>query len=1029
MLRVRIKDVLVAAKVDIDERQDIMDIWEGWLDYSPSSSWDGNTIEDSAPLSESVFKAIGNLLTSMWTLPISPLEHKVGSLRQVEAVKATTWLCHVMEMHVHAEKSFTELLLLYSSEPYLLEALYHHLGMLPQIQDAVNQYSQSFMKSFDAKTSRFDHFQQTQIATQRLQTEVDNHIIRLEHVIGEFYSAGLVSARIQCRRHLGHFWYSFIRSTEGKSSGVHENTSATGLDMTLRILFRVLQGASSPLQPSYRHLLFYILLPLHRPSSMVLWRDQTPILDLYHEPLVQSIAFLLKEQPEWKSPTISALIASDIWPHAKGGSNGSNTPKIVLLLHEINTILTLPGDIDDHTWDAFIARLVLCMASDNSRLAEQALLFFRNESFNVLFRSHLLSSLPTVLRAIVKKDLPWNPTVRKMTYHVLKDLLDENGTAFAAACRIAFTDGGMSTVKAVPLSSCPGSAFKPSKEEKYAPDFSLKAAMGDWKPPMHSQNQRPVKHSMLPPPKRPPKSKDPPSSITGIAPWARSHTGNPPLTVTGVAPWTLEGVRSTKTSSPVIPHLAPIGDDFDDENSETQALSKVISYMNQIKPVEDESDGTSSWAKTQMAESPTLLPSLKFHDLVFGHELGSGAFGTVKYARVIDKTTTRSSWPEYAVKIISTTKIVELGYEHSVRREIAVLRVLSHPGIARLVSSFRFKDGAYLVLEYASRGDLHTLLQTSGSLDSESTKFVMGEVIAALSSIHELGFVYGDLKPENVLITETGHIKITDFGACRPVTNAAKNAIGGRTVNIINELRDGDWKSKKTKEDLMTTEKTIITGWSGPSNEDSFEITSGDGNEEDDRIEGTTAYLPPEVVMGAAPTTAADVWAFGCLLYQCLAGRLPLLEDDEDATKQKIVQFAHSAEDQQDHLFSSIQAKNIAPKARELIRRILTQNLVDRPSLNQVADDNFFEGTNVFALYRGQAYPLNIGAVQPKAEAKWTRRQFSSIWAPQPKCYDIALPDSDEPSSLKNTKTDIIAEGQEGSSFFSITSDTTISEN
>ena len=59
--------------------------------------------------------------------------------------------------------------------------------------------------------------------------------------------------------------------------------------------------------------------------------------------------------------------------------------------------------------------------------------------------------------------------------------------------------------------------------------------------------------------------------------------------------------------------------------------------MEEIKPPEQDEDG-SSWSKAQMAETPTLLPTLKFHDLVFGHELGHGAFGSVKYARLILST-------------------------------------------------------------------------------------------------------------------------------------------------------------------------------------------------------------------------------------------------------------------------------------------------------------------------------------------------------------------------------------------------------
>ena len=1005
-----------------------MDIWEGWLDYG-NCTWEGKTIEDATPLSEKVLKALASLLVSSYKLRSFALEVETPSLNDVDAVKVTAWLRHLMDLHVDEQKSFSELILLHSSAPEFLQALYHHISMLPQLQYGINQCSQSLLKKFEAGTSRLDHFQQTQIATERLQNEMDNHIIRLEHVVGEFYSSCQPADRSKCRWHLGHLWYHFIRTTESRSSGVKENTSAIGLGMTLRVLLRILQGTSAPFHPSYRHLLFYILVPLHRPSSMVLWRDQTPILDLYHEPLVKCIAVLLNGHPEWKSPTIRALLGTDIWPHAKGGSNGSNTPKIVLLLHQINTFLTIPGEVDEPTWDAFMTRLSVCIASDNSRLAEQALQMFRNDKFNELFQVHCASSLPILLRATVKTDLPWNPTVRKMTYHVLKTLREQDETAFSLASRMAFVDGGKSEAKASTGASGAGSAFKSSQAEKYKPDFSLKGTMGDWKPPTHqTQNHRPIKHSMLPPPMRPPKSRAPPLTITGVAPWSKSKGGNPPLTITGVAPWASQAPGLTQRSSTSnTPIVTASEDEPEVDNAVPQGLARVLAYMEQIKPSEEEGDGTSSWAKDQMSESPTLLPSLKFHDLVFGQDLGSGAFGTVRYARLIDKSLTRSFWPEYAVKIISTTKIVELGYEQSIKREIAVLRVLSHPGIARLVSSFRFKDGAYLVLEYASRGDLHTLLQTSGSLDVEATKFVIGEVVAALSSVHELGFVYGDLKPENILITETGHIKITDFGACRPVTDAAKDIIGDRTSKIMSELRDGGWKSSnQVRADLEQEEP--LTGWSGSIVREPAETDIEDGDEDDNRIEGTTAYLPPEVVMGAIPTTAADIWALGCVLYQCLSGRPPHLENDEESTRRKIVHFDHAADDQQDRLFSDSHSTDIAPKAQALIRRVLARNSVDRPSVHQVSEDDFFEGTHVFGLYKLQAYPLDAGKVQPKADAQWARRQFSSIWAPQPKTYDISMPPERNSLSTADPVTAPIVEGPEGPSFFSFTDDDKIEE-
>ena len=109
--------------------------------------------------------------------------------------------------------------------------------------------------------------------------------------------------------------------------------------------------------------------------------------------------------------------------------------------------------------------------------------------------------------------------------------------------------------------------------------------------------------------------------------------------------------------------------------------------MELVKP--SQTSKYTPWSMTQLSPTPTLLPNLKFHDLVFGQVLGSGAFSVVKYARRIVKGTSRSGWEEYAVKVIGIKTIKENGYSRSVNREIAVLKHLEHPGVARLVSEFR----------------------------------------------------------------------------------------------------------------------------------------------------------------------------------------------------------------------------------------------------------------------------------------------------------------------------------------------------
>ena len=745
-----------------------------------------------------------------------------------------------------------------------------------------------------------------------------------------------------------------------------------------------------------------------------------------------------------------------VWP--KGG----NTPKLVLLLHEIDTYIgILPEPIEKSSLgDSFhplLQTLGLCLSSDHSRLAERALAFFKNSKFQTLIELNFEQSVTFLLPFLVRREPAWNPTVRKMTYTVLKKFQDFDEERFLRLCSKVFPEDDHPEVESTknkspsPATSQTGSIKLSGnqREDVKQHDFSLKSGMAGWKPPSAAYPRRDPsgQNRLMPPPmNRPPqKSGAPPLSVTGVAPWAMSNrTGpqamrppkskNPPLTVTGVAPWAMSkptpsastnGKHSRTGES--LGHLEEVMETQDsnglnDNHPGENRLPRVLRYMEQIKPAADE-EGESSWAKAQMAESPTLLPDMKFHDLVFGHVLGEGAFGVVKYARLIDKSRTRSQWPEYAVKIISTEKIKELGYEASVQRELAVMRVLSHPGISRLISSFRFREGVYLVLEYASGGDLHSVLQKHGSLDHDSTRFVIGETIAALSSIHDMGMVYADLKPENIILTESGHAKLCDFGGCRPVTTAAKERIQSSARNLLKELRDGDWKpSSRKNQNKDTLHEYTFSEPEDIEMNDDVNSKSDYDLEDDIRVEGTTAYLPPEVVLGGVPNMTADCWALGCVLYQCLSGRPPIMEEDDSATRHRIVSFdAPTATDSRDALFEDSHASGISTDARDLIRSLLNRNPSERPSLGDTARHDFFvkSGTDVFTLYQKPALQLDVGDVSPVADAQWSRRQFSSIWAPQPQAYDIGITTDSSQAFSTSISSGAIEEGEECGAFFS----------
>lgn len=220
--------------------------------------------------------------------------------------------------------------------------------------------------------------------------------------------------------------------------------------------------------------------------------------------------------------------------------------------------------------------------------------------------------------------------------------------------------------------------------------------------------------------------------------------------------------------------------------------------------------------------------------------------------------------------------------------------------------------------------------------------------------------------------------------------------------DILKNLRDGDWKERPASETIGTGHENLMKS-ADSCNEELNQVNSTSAEEdidEDLRIEGTTAYLPPEVVLGAFPTYSSDSWALGCVTYQCLTGRPPLLEASEQATKNRIVSFdndslhENSTKCEIDALFQEKHASGIPPEARDMIKSLLDRIPSNRPSMHRLAEFDFFKA-DVFTLHSLPAYPLDVGNVSPEPSSQWARRQYSSIWAPQPKDYDISLPDNE----------------------------------
>jgi serine/threonine protein kinase len=205
--------------------------------------------------------------------------------------------------------------------------------------------------------------------------------------------------------------------------------------------------------------------------------------------------------------------------------------------------------------------------------------------------------------------------------------------------------------------------------------------------------------------------------------------------------------------------------------------------------------------------------------------IGAGGMGEVYLARDL------KLGRDVAIKILPQISSADPERRARLEREARLLAALNHPHIGSIYG-FENADGVdALVLELVEGETLAERI-ARGPIPIREALHIAGQIADALDAAHEKGIIHRDLKPANIKITVAGNVKVLDFGLAKP-------AIG-----------DGAGQD-------LTKSPTITTG-----------------NTHAGVILGTAAYMSPEQARGKAVDKRTDMWAFGCVLYEMLTGRM-----------------------------------------------------------------------------------------------------------------------------------------------------------
>lgn len=200
--------------------------------------------------------------------------------------------------------------------------------------------------------------------------------------------------------------------------------------------------------------------------------------------------------------------------------------------------------------------------------------------------------------------------------------------------------------------------------------------------------------------------------------------------------------------------------------------------------------------------------------------------------------------------------------------------------MVNLVYSFQDSLFLYFVMEFLPGGDLMNLLIMEDVLPESQTRFYMSELVQAVQLVHSKDYIHRDLKPDNILITREGHIKLSDFGLCTSGNESHLSSFYHTTVP-----KDYEHQAQLVRENSkVATELERKSSWKRARKARSYSTV------------GTSNYMAPEILLEKGYGNEVDWWSLGVIMYECLVGYAPFSCEDTSETCLMILDHKNSLE-------------------------------------------------------------------------------------------------------------------------------------